>query len=154
MARHSEGMAFLVQPAAAASQAIHRANVIWRRTLGVCEKSVVPNGSHSFADDAARAPPTFLRRKHLLTNAPHPARSTIRGVGSTDPHRPQSSSLATVFEEETDTMRSVLVVALCCQAVLSVPLPVPLEEEFNLPGFSAKQENHGEIPSYYNLFLY
>ncbi|KAK6735328.1 hypothetical protein RB195_018495 [Necator americanus] len=40
-------------------------------------------------------------------------------------------------------MKLLLFAALCC-CCGSVPLPVPLEEEFNLPGFNAKQENHEE----------
>ncbi|KAK6046192.1 EF hand [Cooperia oncophora] len=39
-------------------------------------------------------------------------------------------------------MELLLLAALCC-TVLSVPLPV-LEEQFNLPGFASKQENHEE----------
>ncbi|VDM59431.1 unnamed protein product [Angiostrongylus costaricensis] len=47
-----------------------------------------------------------------------------------------------------DTNRSnmqlaLITTALCCSA-FSAPVPVPLEEEFNLPGFSAMQENHEE----------
>ncbi|EYC13939.1 hypothetical protein Y032_0042g614 [Ancylostoma ceylanicum] len=40
-------------------------------------------------------------------------------------------------------MKVFLLAALCC-ICYGAPLPVPLEEEFNLPGFNAKQENHGE----------
>ncbi|VDL69041.1 unnamed protein product [Nippostrongylus brasiliensis] len=39
----------------------------------------------------------------------------------------------------------VLLVTLGSIAVLSAPLPGPLEEQFNLPSFTTKQENHGEL---------
>ncbi|VDL65871.1 unnamed protein product [Nippostrongylus brasiliensis] len=38
----------------------------------------------------------------------------------------------------------VLLVTLGSTAVLSAPLPGPLEEQFNLPSFTTKQENHEE----------
>ncbi|RCN32466.1 EF hand [Ancylostoma caninum] len=41
-------------------------------------------------------------------------------------------------------MKAFLLAALC-YICYSAPLPVPLEEEFNLPGFNAKQENHGSL---------